>query len=255
MKYAVLLLAIASVATLCTTSAVAGNETHTDTTVPRTCMAGYELVNGTCHACVPGMFNAYRGGRCLGCVNGFFSNASNSTSCVDCGPNERSILPRNDEKTCHCKVGFGGATLSIYDDRAYCIRCDVGFFSTGALPDDGSVAQREMCEECPPWTSTNNTHSTRLSDCTAIAGNVVLPTTPSHVIEMVTDTAAVVYVEPSHSTQASDCIGNAANIALATTCLPVVEIVAGTAAVVDAEPSHSTQASDLTGNAVDVTVH
>ena len=84
--------------------------------------------------------------------------------------------------------------------------------------------------------------------------NVVLPTTRSHVIEMVADTAAVVYVEPSHSTQASDCTGNAANIALATSRLPVVEMVAGTAPVVDAEPSHNTLASDLTGNAVDVTV-
>jgi len=134
-------------------------------TIPRTCMAGYELVNSTCQACVPGMFNPSPGARCMVCANGFWSNASNSTSCVYCGPSERSILPRNDETTCHCMAGFGGVTLSIYDERSYCIACDRGFFSTGALPGDGSVAQREICEKCPLATSTTQNQSKLASDC------------------------------------------------------------------------------------------
>jgi len=196
MKGVMLMLAIATVAVFRTALAYEGNTTNTNMTVPRTCMPGYELVNSTCQACVPGMFNAHRGGRCLGCVDGFFSNASNSTSCVHCGPNERSTLPRNHEETCHCKVGFGGATLSIYDDRSYCVRCAVGFFSAGALPDDGSVAQREICEQCPAGTSTNDTQSTHASNCAKIYANVAVSTAHSTTFEIPAST--------SPSTQASD---------------------------------------------------
>ena len=169
MKFVVLVLFITSIATRGTTSA------QESVIVPRTCMPGFELVNSTCRPCVPGMFNAFSGMQCIACANGFFSNSSNSTTCVHCGPNERSILPRDNEKTCHCHVGFGGVTLSIYDNRDYCVRCDIGFFSTGALPLDGSVAQREMCDECPRGMTTNRTHSTLASDCVTAA----VTTTPA----------------------------------------------------------------------------
>ena len=165
MKFVVLVLFITSIATRGTTSA------QESVIVPRTCMPGFELVNTTCRPCVPGMFNAFSGMQCIACANGFFSNSSNSTTCVHCGPNERSILPRDNEKTCHCHVGFGGVTLSIYDNRDYCVRCDIGFFS----PLDGSVAQREMCDECPRGMTTNRTHSTLASDCVTVA----VTTTPA----------------------------------------------------------------------------
>jgi len=163
MNFVVLVLFASSIGTSGMTSA------QEIVNVPRTCMPGFELVNTTCRPCVPGMFSAYSGMPCIGCVNGFFSNVSNSTTCVHFGPNERSILPRDNEKTCHCDVGFGGVTLSIYDDRDYCVACDIGFFSTGALPLDTPVPQRDMCYECPHGMTTNSTHSTLPSDCVTVA--------------------------------------------------------------------------------------
>jgi len=181
MNFVVLVLFAASIATIGMTSA------QESVNVPRRCLAGFELVNTTCRPCAPGMFNAFSGMQCIGCANGFFSNSSNSTTCIHCGPNERSILPRDNENTCHCNVGFGGVTLSIYDDRDYCVACDIGFFSTGALPLDRPPPQRDMCYECPHGMTTNRTHSTLASDCVTVA----VATTPALPVEILASTTPV----------------------------------------------------------------
>ncbi len=128
------------------------------------CNSGYDMLNDSCVACIPGYYKDDPFATCAPCPSDTYSStpaSSNCSSCSKCSDNANSTRlclqgSTYDATACVCNKGYHGNGFQ-------CTGCPVGFYSNTA----GVTA----CTKCPQGTFSNTTGASACINCQTCASN------------------------------------------------------------------------------------